>query len=832
MADRIEDSGADIGAPHEDDSGLRGSDMRLVLPAVAVWLGMWLVTGWSWGIWAVGSACGICCGVLVVRRIQSRSGPTRHVGSARSGPWNTAQMVRRNRHKGQRGLLMPGSAQLSGSAQPGRTLWLAVLALMLGITGVVGGLRVSALGNGPLAQGARNHSVADVQVQVQNSRLSPTWGMAVVTAVCERADISGHSYRLHQPVVLIVPAQYAGQWLAYPAGSLIAVNVRLAVPEAGEGISATLSVLGQSHLIRAPPFWQRVIESMRSGLVRAMENSPADQAALVPGLVVGDTTAMSAELLKEFRATGLTHLTAVSGANLAILLSFLSVVARYCGARGRWLTVISVAGVAVFIALCHSEPSVLRASAMGIVSLAALGRGGGQNSGLRGVCLAIMGLCWIDPWMSRSLGFILSVLACLGIIVWGRKWSQVLSRWLPGWVSEAMAIPLAAQVATQPVICWLSGAVSVSGLIANAAAGPWVAPATVIGLVAALISPVSSTLASWAGYVAGWCAQPILIVSHSLASLPGASHPWPTTAFGLGVVVVGCLVASWVMPLVLARSWLVLSVSAALVATMLIAPYQPGWPGQDWRIAACDVGQGDSVAVRSGQSQAIVLDVGPVNSSVTSCLSQLGIKQIPLIVLTHFHADHAGAFAEVVAAFPVGALLVPAGGGDGSAVLRLAEEKSIPVSTAHDGMSTVIGDVRLTVISAPQLAVEMSNGEESSSENDESIISRVDTPQMSLLDTGDVEVAGQQTAMADPSLLRVDVLKVPHHGSARQDPDFLEATHARIALIGVGANNAYGHPADRTVKELVNDGMEVMRTDEHGSIALSHDSQWQITTQK
>ena len=767
-------------------------DLRLVIPALTVWLGMWLITGWGWGLWVVCGGCGACAVILGVSMWRQRRD----------------RIPRVNR------------------------LAVGVVGLMLASSALVGGLRVFSAGHGPLAQGAANRSVAEVEVIVQNSRVSPAWGMAIVNAQCQRVTIAGQTYQLRQPVVVLASNQYAEQWLAYPAGTTVQVSVRLGVAEQGQPEAAVMTPRGDSFPIRAPPLWQRVIESMRTGLVQAMGRNPAEQAALVPALVVGDTSAVPTAISDDFRATGLTHLMAVSGANLAILLSFLSVVARRCGVRGNWLTIVSVVGVAVFIALCHSEPSVLRAAAMGVVSLIAVGRGGGVGSGLSGMCLAVMGLCWIDPWMSRSMGFILSVLACLGIIWWGRRWSEVLGRWLPGWVAEAMAIPLAAQVATQPVICYLSGAVSVSGLIANAAAGPWVAPATVIGLVAALVSPVSGTIASWAGYVAGWCAQPIVLVGHWLAGLPGASHPWPATAVGLAVVVLACLVAAWIMPVILSKAWIVLTATAVLVASMLIAPFQPGWPGH-WRIAACDVGQGDAVVVRASERAAVMFDVGPQDSSVVSCLTGLGVKEIPLVVLSHFHADHAGAFFEVASSFSIGSLLVPSGGGDGAEVLRIAEEKGIPVSIGRTGLRAQVGDLQILVVSAWQSdASESNNGEESSGENDQSLIVRVDCPDMSLLDTGDVEILGQQTALKDPADLMVDVLKVPHHGSARQDPDFLAATHASIALISVGANNSYGHPADKTVKELVNDGMEVVRTDEHGSIALSHEGTWTITTQK
>jgi competence protein ComEC len=707
------------------------------------------------------------------------------------------------------------------------------VALMLGTCVIGGGMRVLSLEHNPLAEAAPGRSVVVAEVQLRNLRVSQQWGMAIVNATCSRVTVAGQSYRVRQPVVVLVPSSTASDWLAYPIGAVVRVTARLGTGEPGEPVAATLSVLGRAEVIRPPPTWQRVIEAMRAGLVQAMSHSPDEQAALLPGLVVGDVSAMSASLTAQFKATGLTHLTAVSGANLAIMLSFLSVLARWCGVRGRWLNVISVVGVAVFIVLCHSEASVLRAAAMGIVALAALGRSKSSASGLRSLSLAVMGLCWYDPWMSHSLAFQLSVLASGGIILWGRHWSEALATWLPRPLAEAMAIPLAAQLATQPVICYLSGAISLAGLAANAAAGPWVAPATVLGLIAALISVLSPTIAIGFAYVGGWCAQPILTVSKWLASLPGAWHPWPVTPLALGCVVAACLVVAWVMPQVLSRAIVVFAVTIAMVALLMVAPFQPGWPGKDWVVAACDVGQGDAVAVRSGPNQAVVFDVGPESVAAASCLRQLGVRRIPLLVLTHFHSDHAGGFQQVIDAIEVDTILVPSGGGNAEEVYALAAQRGITIKVGAPGQGVQIGEVMIMVVAAWRAPPTGASGEDSSQENDESLIVKVTTATLSLLITGDIEVAGQQAALAAARAeLAVDIIKVPHHGSARQDPDFLKATGARIALVSVGERNVYGHPADKCLRLLGEAGMTIVRTDQHGSIAIARDQTWSIKTQR
>ncbi|MDR2931462.1 MAG: ComEC/Rec2 family competence protein [Propionibacteriaceae bacterium] len=779
--------------PGQAGVGADRPDLRLVVPGLAVWASMWALTGWRWSVWIVAGVAVCCLGVgLVLRRVGAASASTRSV---------VARLM-------------------------------IVVGLLTASCVVVGGMTVASVGSGPLAQAGQDKAVVEFDLQIRTARLSSSWGQVLVNGVVEQFTVRGQTYRAGASVMVRVPQRDATQWLQFPAGTTVRLTGKATQARLSDGVTAWVSALSPASVIRPPPAWQRIIESMRTGLVRAMNANPAEQAALVPALVVGETSGMPPQLTSDFTTTGLTHLTAVSGANLAILLSFLTVVARYVGVRGWGISAVSVIGVAVFIMLCHSEPSVLRAAAMGLVALMALGRGTGHGGAIRGLCLAVMGLCWLDPWMSRSWGFILSALACLGIIWWGRRWSELLGRWLPAPVAEAMAIPLAAQVSTQPVICWLSGAVSVSGLLANAGAAPWVGPATVVGLIAALVSPVSATVASWAGYIAGWCAQPILLVGHGLAGLPGSSHWWPATVWGMLIVTAACLAVARAMPLLLSSPLIVVVVSLGLVVAMMAAPYHPGWPGSHWRVAACDVGQADGVAVRVDGGEAIVIDVGLDTGEMVQCLRQLGVTHIPVLVLTHLHADHAGGLAGVMQSFTVGQVVTPRGGGSHGEVDQICAERGIRVDVATTGQSVTVGDVRLSVVSAFQASSGGDDAEESSGENDESLIVRVDSPQMSLIDTGDVEVAGQQAALRHADELRADILKVPHHGSSRQVAQFLQATGARFAVISVGADNDYGHPTKKALTLLSEVGMEVIRTDEHGSITFARDQEWTLTTQR
>ncbi|MDR1386255.1 MAG: ComEC/Rec2 family competence protein, partial [Propionibacteriaceae bacterium] len=689
-------------------------------------------------------------------------------------------------------------------------------------TALIGGSRLWSLEQGAVPELARQQVVATVELTIRHSLPVQGGGTILIRAQLERISGRGQTFTTGLAVLMFASGSTAEAWRGLDPGARVSAEVRLAPAERTDGAAALLRPLGPPQQVAGAPFWRRAIEHVRRSLRQAMARASPEQAALVPALVVGDTQGMPESLVQDFQTTGLTHLTAVSGANLTILLAFLSTAARLIGVRGRWLDLLAVFGVAGFVLLCHSEPSVLRAAAMGLVGLVAVRQSVIQGRGLRHLCLAVVGLTWLDPWLSHSIGFVLSVLACLGLLVWGRPWSQALSRWLPGWLAEAAAIPLAAQLATQPVVAWLSGSVSLVGVLANALAGPPVGPATVLGLVTALVGSFSPALGSLVGRLAGWLVEPILQVAHRCASLPGAAQPWPARPAALAVLTAAVLVLAWLMPRLLRRAWLVLFLAVGLVLALSRAPLQPGWPPPDWSVVVCDVGQGDALVVRSGPGQAIVIDTGPPQSGLGRCLNGLGVRQVPVVILSHFHADHVGGLSELLSDWPVGLILANQADGAAEPYRALAAGHGVDWRVAQAGDRFSLGTAEVTVLSgAPPPTAAFDLDEESSAANDASLVCRVVQDGLSLLATGDLELAGQQALLAAGVDLAVDVLKVPHHGSARQDDAFLAQTQARVALIGVGADNGYGHPAASALRRLAELGATVARTDQHGSVAVS-----------
>lgn len=689
-------------------------------------------------------------------------------------------------------------------------------------------LRAAAVGHGVLPDLAAERAVAELTGTVVSDPVTVDghWGDQVVVRLrVDSVTARGATYSLGAVVVVLGdPA-----WAHADLGSKVRTVGRLA-PADDDGIAAVVTGARPPVRIRGPDVWWRAAAAVRRSIRVAVSGRPPDQRALVPALVDGDDAGMPPALEQDFRTTGLTHLTAVSGTNLTLVVGFVLLLARSLGARRRWLTLIGLLGIVGFVLLARTEPSVLRAAAMGVVGLFALGSDG-RRRGLRALGVAVTGLLLVAPALAVSPGFALSVLATAGIVLIGPPVQDALRHWLPAPVAAAVAVPFAAQLACTPVIAVLSGSVSLVAVLANLLAEPAVGPATVLGLAAGLVGLVAPPLGRLGGLLAGTCVGWIIAVAERGAALPGAAVPWRSGLLAIALLTVLCLALALGAPLVLRRRRLG---AVVLVASLLVVVGVPGrvlpgpaawfgrWPPPGWVLVACDVGQGDALALSVGPHSAIVVDTGPDPSLVDDCLDRLGIENVPLLVLTHYHADHVDGLAGVldgraVTAIEATPMLDPTTGVE--QVREVAQHAAVPLTPATYGTTRSYGDVTLQVL-WPELPRPVIGPGDGSAANDSSVVLLVVSHGLRLLLTGDVEPPGQQRLAAELPGLHVDVLKVPHHGSRYQDLDWLGSLRARAALVSVGKDNDYGHPDLELLDRLRSDGMVVARTDDDGDIAV------------
>jgi competence protein ComEC len=624
---------------------------------------------------------------------------------------------------------------------------------------------------------------------------------------------AGRAHRMRAPVVLL--SSDPG-WLALLPSQRVRVQGRLRPAERGDDVGAVLSGRGAPVVLTAPSRVQRVAGSLRAGLRSAVDPLPAAERGLLPGLVVGDTSRLDEQLRADFRTVGLSHLTAVSGTNVAIVTGAVLLLGRRCGVGVRGSPVLAAVALVGFVVLARPSPSVLRAAVMGVVGLAALSTGN-RKAAVPALATAVLALVLVDPDLAAAPGFALSVLATGGLLVLAPGWRLALSRRLPGWLADALAVPAAAQVACGPVVVAMSAELGLLSVPANLLAVPAVAPATVVGVVAALLAPLwlpAAQAVAWLGWLpTAW----LVLVARTGARLPGAAAPWPGGAAGallLAAVSAGLLLA------LRRRTWrraVAACTAGAVVSSAALALLRPAWPPPGWFLVVCDVGQGDAVAVHAGPGRAVLVDVGPDPRAVDGCLRRLDVEQVPLVLLTHAHADHVDGLPGVLRGRAVGQVQVgPLDEPEESArdVVATARAAGVGVERPRLGERRTVGPVSWEVLAPGRPFVGTS-----SDPNNSSLVLRLTAGPTTVLLTGDVEPEAQRDLLARGVDVRADVLKVPHHGSDAQEPAFLEAVGAAVALTSVGADNTYGHPSARTLAAAA---PQSFRTDLHGDLALVH----------
>lgn len=627
-------------------------------------------------------------------------------------------------------------------------------------------------------------------------------------------DIAGRATRLRAPVFVLAPAT---GWSQLLPGQRATATARLAPPRSGELLGAVVLPRAPPRTVSAAGRVQRLAGAIRAGLRRGVQPLPAGPEALLPGLVIGDTSQLSPEVLDQFRATGLTHLVAVSGANLAIVVATVLAITRRLGA-GRRLGA-ALAGLAMlgFVVVARPSPSVLRAAVMSAVVLIGL-QGGRRSAALPALGAATGGLVLLDPALARAAGFALSVLATAGIVLFTGPLRRRMPSWLPGWLAEAVAVPLAAQLACTPALVGYFGRLSLVAVPANLLAAPAVPPATVVGVVVALCAPVGLPVARLLARLAQPPASWLLLIARYGADVPGAQIGWPAGGAGAALAVAAIAGAALLIRRRALRAAVGVAAVAALASTGVVTRIAPSWPPTGWAMVACDVGQGDGLVLAAGPGAAVLVDTGPDPEAIDRCLRVLHVTEVPLVILTHSHADHVEGLPGVlrhrrVGGIEIGPLRQPPA--ESARVARWAATAAVPVRQVVDGETMTAGPVSWQVI-APAHAFTGTD----SDPNNSSIVLRVRLPGFTALLTGDIELEAQREVMNSGYDLSADVLKVPHHGSGRQLPELFSRVGARLAVVSVGAGNDYGHPAAITMARLAATGEVTFRTDHNGAVAF------------
>ncbi|MBI4260799.1 MAG: DNA internalization-related competence protein ComEC/Rec2 [Actinobacteria bacterium] len=593
------------------------------------------------------------------------------------------------------------------------------------------------------------------------------------------------------------------------------------------GPEGFLARVGADALFRASSFRRlgpssspplRLVQAVRAGLQEGVSALFGERdAGLLLGLTLGDTSRLDPAVEEDFRATGLGHLLAVSGQNVAMVLApviGLAILLRL-PARARFF--LGSATVLLFVLLTAGEPSVLRAGVMAVITMAGV-LFGRPRSSASVLALAVLVLLVADPVLASALGFQLSVAATGGILALASPLAGRLA-FLPRPVALALATTLAAQAGVWPLLLARFHLVPLTTIPANLLALPAVAPALLVGLAAAaawhLAAPLGHLLAGVAGLFLGY----LRWVADRFASLPLPSIT--SLEAGAGTIAVG-------LALVGGLAWWLRSgrrvprtaaVAAALVLPLFVwASALRAGPPAGLVVRFLDVGQGDAALLQTPDGAEVLIDGGPDGQLVATKLAALGVKRIDLLVATHAHADHVAGLPAVLTRFPVGLVVEPGCASESPAFddfRRAVREEGVPVHHPRTGEVLSVGLLRLEVLSPPGCFT----GTESDANND-SIVLRAVYLEDVVLFTGDAEVPAQELLLDSGAPLAAEVLKVPHHGGATSMVEFLVAVDPVLAVVSVGQPNDYGHPVPSIVEALEAAGATVLRTDLAGDVVV------------
>ncbi len=612
------------------------------------------------------------------------------------------------------------------------------------------------------------------------------------------------SYSLRVPIRII---SKQSDVLTLLPGQQISATARIVSSK--EARVAALVLISEKVQVQSPASrWAKMLGAIRYGL-RSLSGD-GDAGALIPGMVLGDTSKQSELFKNSMKRSGLTHLVAVSGANFAIVSSFVLWIMQFIFKKIPARLSATALFLVAFIALVRPSPSVLRAAAMAAVLLVAQATKKGRDS-LPALGFAIAAVVVIDPWQARDAGFALSVMATAGLLLFAPLVVEKFSQWMPTKIAQGLAPPIAAIIFCSPIIVSLSGYLAPMSVIANLLAAPFVAPITIVGFIAALLSPIIPLVSIILIWLIRFPAAAIALIAHWGSTFPVLTLRTGTVGFAL---IAGFTLLMWLL-----KKWFKQAIVMTIIALMCLTWLQR-WPGGDWQIANCDIGQGDSMVINLGSHRALVIDVGPDPIAEDRCLKALGITEIPLLILSHFHADHVAGLPGAIKGRIISQLWVSQNAQpiiESSFVQSLLA--NVPLITPVKGLRSQLGPLTINVLwPTPSLTSFTEMPGEGSQINNSSIATLITSKDFTIFTGGDLEPPVQHLLIKDVN--HVDIYKVCHHGSKYQDVQFMQALHPSIAIISVGVTNTYGHPAPQTIDALDRLGSQVVRTDIDGAIAV------------
>ncbi|ACX52579.1 DNA internalization-related competence protein ComEC/Rec2 [Ammonifex degensii KC4] len=572
---------------------------------------------------------------------------------------------------------------------------------------------------------------------------------------------------------------------------------------------------------------------IKERLVKALDSAfTPKESALLKGMIFGERTRIDPLLYEAFMETGLVHILSVSGLHVGFVLGGVLLLSRRLNWSKGVTLLLSFTLLFLYDLMVGLDPPIVRATIMGVLFLLAqyLGR---ERDWRVALAVAALTVLLANPLALYNVGFQLSFAATWGIFFvgpevnrwWQDSWGKTkLTALIPyGWF---LAVPLGAELGVLPLVAWHYGLVSPVSLLANLLTAPLITVIFAGGFLVALLGALLPFLGQALAFLVSPFIHLFLFLVHLCQQLPYAAVYLSTVPL---LAVIFWYPAVWLA--VRGGKWRRVGIAGLLALWFLLVLGGGGGKGAPLlRLDFIDVGHGDSIFVRTPAGKSLLVDAGGwpeelrgekegAGLRVVRYLWREGVKELDVLVLTHPDEDHCGGAWAVLRRFPVKLVVIPPipEEGDYARLLQFARAKGAKINYAQGGDSLRLDPA----VGIKFLSPFPPYSSDPKTFNDKGLVMRITYGERSFLLTADIEEEGQRSLLRYGSELQSDVLKVPHHGSARVAEEFYQAVKPTYAVISVGERSSL--PAPSTLELLQRLGVKVLRTDRDGAVTFFTD---------
>jgi competence protein ComEC len=555
------------------------------------------------------------------------------------------------------------------------------------------------------------------------------------------------------------------------------------------------------------------------------KNLPEQEAGILLGMLLGTREGIDDDQYSDFQKTGIIHLFSVSGLHVSFLLLLTGWIVSLLGlSRGKKF-IIGTVVLLLYGTMIAWPVCVIRSILMGILGLLAyyFGR---RNDMMNALAIAGVINLLITPAALFTISFQLTFLAAWGLIFIFPRLRKAFSCQGPVW--DLIWLPVSAELAVVPLIAYYFNILTPVSLITNILVSYISGAAVILGFIGLFLAPFMPFLAALFLYPAGFCAEVILIIVKWVKLLPGG-YIWVATPaiFFIVLYYAGVFTGLYALGSSRHRKWMYPSAGIILVfIIMLLIPasfYHHGLLEIDF----IDVGQGDSILIKTPQGKFILLDGGGStlydvgDTTVLPYLHRRGIRSLCMVINSHPDNDHLQGLESVVKETPVGLIAVPQTLLDAKEygiLKQTAQLHKIPWRGLSEGQEIRIEEGLNIQVLQPKMQTDMTDN------NNQSVVLRISYGKFSILLTGDIEKEAMQSMLEQGRITAATIVKVPHHGSKGSLlPEFYQHLAARYAIISVGKDNQFGHPNPATLAMLKKANLKILRTDQNGAIIILTD---------